>query len=232
MSKSSHLPPHQTFVKQSRPVGRLRTPLHRLLLAVICILFVSMACDEPWGIIEYIRTGKWPPTPTRDPGLIVTEPPVVDEDPCWLDGDSLKYTGGFVPRPGNPWVDVTNTILLQFNTNCTDVYGYSDLIQRNSSIDRTETGTSRISFKGTYNPKIGKFEGTVYVDYDLICQGDCGEGYTPYSFDYPAVWNGSLDATNGTVTGWIDGIGDFKLDVRILLHGPDYKEVPGLDVWP
>lgn len=144
----------------------------------------------------------------------------------------FRYSGGFVPRPGNPWVYTTNSVFLQLNTNCTDVYGYADLVEVNSSNDRTETGVHRISFKGSLNLTTKKFEGTVYVDYDLTCQGSC-EGYAPYSFNYPAVWNGQYDQASSNVTGWIDGYGDFKLDLHSDITPEEiYKNVPGLEIWP
>lgn len=151
-----------------------------------------------------------------------------EDDPCYRDGNSLRYTGAFLPR-SDAWVRLTNTVTLQFNTNCPDVFGYADLVEQLTGVDNVETSTAHISFKGTYNPQTLKFEGTVYVDLDVTCAGECGE---PYSFDYPASWNGTHNTGEGTITGWLDGYGDFKLDTSTAIDGLSYRDVPGLDIWP
>ncbi len=150
------------------------------------------------------------------------------DDPCYRDGNSLSYTGAFLPR-SDAWVRLTNTVTLQFNTNCPDVFGYADLVEQLTGVDNVETSTARISFKGTYNHQTLEFEGTVYVDLDVTCVGECGE---PYSFDYPANWNGTHNTAEGTITGWLDGYGDFKLDTSTVIDGLSYQDVPGLDIWP
>ena len=150
------------------------------------------------------------------------------DDPCYRDGNSLRYTGAFLPR-SDGWVRVTNTVTLQFNTNCEEVFGYADLVEQFTGVDNVETSTARISFKGTYNHQTLEFEGTVYVDLDVTCTGNCGD---PYSFDYPANWNGTHNTGDQTIAGWLDGYGDFKQDQSAVIDGLEYREVPYLDIWP
>jgi len=82
--------------------------------------------------------------------------------------------------------------MLQFNTNCEDVYG--EIVEQLSSFDRVETGTARISFK--------------------------------------ANWNGTHNTADPTITGWLDGYDDFKLDQVTVIDGISYRDIPGLDIWP
>jgi hypothetical protein len=161
-----------------------------------------------------------------------------DVDPCVKQGISWRVDGEFLPLADNPWQRTTRTLFLQFNSACDDVYGYGDIVSTLVSSDRTETITQRISFKGGYATGKLTFDGTVYVDMDQTCQGDC-EGFPPYSFDYPANWNARLnpggDPYSFTITGWIDGFGDFLLNKPHMLSAAedkDFRDVPGLEIWP
>jgi len=156
---------------------------------------------------------------------------------CYEDGDSWRYSGAFLPRPDNPVTWTTNSILLQFNTNCEDVFGYGELVERwgDPVSGQTEISTAPMSFKGSRRGSLDystmQFAGTVYVDYDLTCESAC-EGYEPYAFDYPATWTGAHEMGSSSVTGWLDGYGDFLLDKAEWIARPSYQEVPGLEIWP
>ena len=71
--------------------------------------------------------------------------------PCEWMGDAFKYTGSFLPRPDDPWIPTTNSVLLQYDRACTDVFGYGEYFARldDPSGGRTEVSTARISFKGS-----------------------------------------------------------------------------------
>jgi hypothetical protein len=73
------------------------------------------------------------------------------------------------------------------------------------------------------------FEGSVYVDYDLTCAGECA-GYVPYSYDYPARWTGQW--SDFTINGWVDGLGDFRCDRASDITRQDFRQVEGLEIWP
>lgn len=151
---------------------------------------------------------------------------------CWEDGSSIKLEGQFI-TPIEGWERTTNTIILQYNTNCPDVYGYGEAVLVQEDFDFTLTATSLISFKGTYDDPSHSFEGTVYVDHDTVCQGNCSADW-PYSFDYPAAWKGEVTYKVNSISlaGWLDGYGDFKLDQYTYLEDDTYKIIPGLDIWP
>jgi hypothetical protein len=153
--------------------------------------------------------------------------------PCeWL-GDAFEYTGRFLQSPQN-WAPTTNAILLHYDRACTDVVGYGELVARLDDPigDRTEISVARISFKGSRATlDSATLEGTVYVDYDLTCEGACA-GYEPYAFDYPATWRAEIAPQGETMRGWLDGYGDFLLDQRAEIDAGSFRDVPGLEIWP
>jgi hypothetical protein len=154
--------------------------------------------------------------------------------PCEWKGDAFKLTGSFLPSPDNPWTPTTNSVLLQYDRACTDVFGYGEYFTRleDEVSGRTDISTARISFKGSRaDLDSARFEGTVYVDYDLTCEGAC-DGSEPYAFEYPATWWAEIAPRGETTRGWLDGYGDFLLDERDQIDAGSYRDVPGLEIWP
>jgi hypothetical protein len=191
------------------PLARTNTNSIFIIFAVTLTLIITFGCGE----VDEIK---------KD----------LDVYNCWEDGSSLKLEGKFI-TPIEGWERTTNKITIQFNTNCPDVYGYGETLSFQEDFDYTLTATSLISFKGTYDDMSHSFKGTVYVDHDTVCEGNCSADW-PYSFDYPAVWNGKGTYMKDSIilTGWLDGYGDFKLDKHTYLEEDTYKIVPGLDIWP
>jgi hypothetical protein len=199
----------------------------RILLPVFSVLLMSVTClDWADGIVDRVFYSLKPTITPENPANY--EPDA--EIDCWFRGNSYKYFGALVTTP-DAWVNTTNNFVIQFNSHCTDVYGYADLVQVQNNTDQTQTGTHRISIMGEYDPTTWAFAGTIRTDYVLTCQGNC-EGFEPYAFNYPATWNGFWDPNTEIITGWIDGFGDIKLDTHILLEGAAFRDVPYLDVWP
>jgi hypothetical protein len=196
----------------------------RLLRSTACLLPLGLvmtsvtACSELRVLVKG-AVGDWD-RPDRDV-------------PCeWL-GDAFRLSGSFLQVPQN-WTPTTNAILLQYDRACTDVVGYGELFARLDDPigGRTDISTARISFKGSREDlDSARFEGTVYVDYDLKCEGDC-DGSEPYAFDYPATWWAEIGSEGETTRGWLDGYGDFLLDERVQIDAGSYREVPGLEIWP
>ena len=141
------------------------------------------------------------------PAAVAGQVPGSEEDPCQVGGSRVRASGAFLAVPQG-WEPVTNSVALEFDTACPDVDGSGERVDicTDSVTGETSTATSLITFEGRYDPQAGTFNGTVWVEYDTT-GGGCVE---PYSFDYPATWNGTYTAD--AVTGWLDGFGDFRLD--------------------
>ena len=160
-----------------------------------------------------------------------------DTSACLQDGESYYYAGEFLPVDvGDSISRSTDVLYLHFNTKCTDAYAYGVYIFVNDSTAMGEIGykitsTMRISFTGDYDITNRTFLGTAWCIYTPVCDaGDC-PAVELEKVEFPANWTAAWDGS--VITGWMDGYGDFRLDIsRTLEPKSSYREINGLDMWP